>query len=205
MKICIFGAGGSARETYWIVKRCGHQVEAFLDVCDGTSYDAIPILAEKYFDPKKHLGVIAIGNSSLRKKIVERVIGKHGPVFISVIDPSVIILSPNVKIGVGAVIAPGCVLTSDIEIGDYCQLNVATSIMHDVQAGEFFTTAPGVRINGKVQIGDLVYFGSNSVTKEEISIGNQITIGAGACVVNDILESGIYVGVPARKLEKKNV
>jgi UDP-3-O-[3-hydroxymyristoyl] glucosamine N-acyltransferase len=77
--------------------------------------------------------------------------------------------------------------------------------MHDVRAGDFFTTAPGVRINGKVQIGDLVYFGSNSVTKEEISIGNQITIGAGACVVNDILESGIYVGVPARKLEKKNV
>jgi sugar O-acyltransferase (sialic acid O-acetyltransferase NeuD family) len=201
MKICIFGAGASARETYWIVKRCGHQVEALLDVRDGTSYDTVPILDENYFDPEKHLGVIAIGNSLLRKQIVERITNKYGPVFISVIDPSVIILSPNVKIGVGAVIAPGCVITSDIEIGNYCQINVGTSIMHDVHTGDYFTTAPGVRINGRVNIGHIVTFGSNSSTKEHISICDNVVIGAGACVVKDISESGTYVGIPARQMK----
>lgn len=202
--ICIYGAGGSARETYWIARRCGYHVEALLDIHPGQSYGNTPVLHEDYFDPNKHLAVVAIGNSSLRKKIVENVLQKHGDVFVSIIDPSTFFLSPNIKIGRGAVIAPGCVLTCDIEIGEFCQLNVATSIMHDVQAGDFFTTAPGVRINGKVKIGNVVYVGSNAVTKEEISICDYVTIGAGACAIKDITKSGVYVGIPAHKLEKNN-
>jgi sugar O-acyltransferase (sialic acid O-acetyltransferase NeuD family) len=201
--ICIFGAGGSARETSWIAKRCGYQVAAFLDLQEGESYGEIPVLPETFFDKTKHLAVVAIGNSILRKKIVEQILEKHGDVFLSLIDPSVIILSPTVVIGRGAVIAPRCTLTCDINIGEFCQLNIGTSIMHDVQTGKFFTTAPDVKINGKVKIGETVYFGSNSTTKEDISIGNQITIGAGACVVSDLVDSGIYVGVPAKRLEKK--
>lgn len=201
MNICIFGAGASARETYWIVKRCGHQVEALLDLHDGDKYDTVPILDESYFDPNKHLGVIAIGSSVLRKQIVDRITGMYGQVFISIVDPSVVILSPNVKIGVGAVIAPGCVITSDIDIGNYCQLNVSTSIMHDVHTGDFFTTAPGVRINGRVNIGHTVTFGSNASTKEHISICDNVIVGAGACVVKSITESGTYVGIPARQLK----
>ncbi len=204
MNICIFGAGASARETYWIAKRCGHHVDALLDLHDGGNYDTVPILNEERFNPEKHKAVIAVGSSVLRKQIVERITQKYGSVFISVIDPSVILLSPNIEIGIGAVIAPGCVLTSDIKIGDYCQLNVSTSIMHDVRAGDFFTTAPGVRINGRVAIGHMVTFGSNATTKEHISICSNVVIGAGACAVNDILEAGTYVGIPAKKMEKKN-
>lgn len=201
--ICIFGAGGSARETSWIAQRCNHKVVAFLDLQERETYGDIPVLAESFFDKTKHLAVVAIGNSVLRKKIVEQVLTKYGDVFISLIDPSTIMLSPNITIGQGAVIAPRCTLTCDISIGTFCQLNIGTSIMHDVQTGDFFTTAPGVRINGKVKIGNGVYFGSNSVTKEEINIGDLITVGAGACVVNDITDSGVYVGVPAKRLEKK--
>lgn len=202
-KICIFGAGGSARETYWIAQRCGYQVEALLDIHNNGYYHQTPILHEQYFNKDKHLAVIAVGSSSLRKKIVEKILANYGDVFVSLIDPSVIMLSNNI-IGKGAVIAPSCVLTCDIKIGNFCQLNVGTSIMHDVQTGDFFTTAPGVKINGHVTIGHTVYFGSNSSTKEEISITDKVIIGAGACVINDIIESGTYIGIPARKLEKKN-
>jgi len=203
MKICIFGAGGSARETYWIAKRCGYEVEAFLDVKDGSFYDNIPIKQENYFDPFKHLAVVAIGSSIIRKKISTQIMNKYGNVFISLIDPSCILLSPNIIIGKGAVIAPKCVLTCDIAIGDFCQLNVNSVIMHDAKIGDFFTTAPGVHINGNVNIGNCVYFGSNSTTKENISIYENTIVGAGACIVKNIIESGTYAGVPATKMEKK--
>lgn len=205
MNICIFGAGASARETYWIAKRCGYHIDALLDIHAGGFYDNTPILHESSFDPTKHNAVIAIGNSHLRKKIVERITSEYGSVFVSVIDPSTIILAPNVEIGIGAVIAPGCVLTSDIKIGNYCQLNVSTSIMHDVHTGDFFTTAPGVRINGRVNIGHMVSFGSNASTKENVSVCDNVAVGAGACIVNNIVDPGIYVGVPAKKMERKNV
>jgi sugar O-acyltransferase (sialic acid O-acetyltransferase NeuD family) len=203
--VCIFGAGGSARETYWIAHRCGYHVEALLNIQGGGSYHDTPILSEDYFDKEKHLAVVAIGNSNLRKKVVEKILLKHGDVFVSLIDPSVIMLSTTINIGIGAVIAPQCVLTCDITIGSFCQLNVASNIMHDVQAGDFFTTAPGAHINGKVKIGNVVYFGSNTSTKDNISITDCVTVGAGACVVGNIVDSGIYVGVPAKKLEKTNV
>jgi hypothetical protein len=79
--ICIFGAGGSARETYWIAKKCGYQIAALLDLHNGETYDQVPILSEDYFDPKKHVAVVAIGNSALRKKIAERLQTTYGDVF----------------------------------------------------------------------------------------------------------------------------
>jgi sugar O-acyltransferase (sialic acid O-acetyltransferase NeuD family) len=202
-KICIFGSGGSARETYWIAKRCGYEVEALLDYDPKGSYHDIPILSENYFDKKKHFAVVAIGNSGIRKKVTEKIISRHGNVFISLIDPCTVLLSPHINIGIGAVVAPRCVLTCNIIIGAFCQLNVATNIMHDANIGDFFTTATGVNINGCVKIGNVVYFGSNASTKEEICITNHVTIGVGACVVKNITESGVYIGVPAHKLKRK--
>ena len=38
--------------------------------------------------------------------------------------------------------------------------------------------------------------------KNNIKIGTDVVIGAGAVVVKDIEAPGTYVGVPARKLEK---
>jgi UDP-3-O-[3-hydroxymyristoyl] glucosamine N-acyltransferase len=73
--------------------------------------------------------------------------------------------------------------------------------MHDFCAGDFFTTAPGVKINGRVKVGDMVYFGTNSSTKEEINIASDVVVGAGACVVKDLEESGTYIGVPAKRLK----
>lgn len=200
-KVCIFGAGGSARETYWITKRCGFGVDAFIDLQNGESYNGTPILIDNFFNPKKHLAVVALGNSSLRRKVVKKILNKYGDVFVSIIDPSCITLS-NVSIGIGAVVAPNCILTSDIVIGDFCQLNVGTSIMHDAIIGDFFTTAPGVRINGKIKIGDIVYFGSNACTKEEIEICDNVIVGAGATVVKNIQIAGTYVGVPAKRMDE---
>ena len=46
--------------------------------------------------------------------------------------------------------------------------------------------------------------GTNSSTIEDLRISDDITIGAGACVTKDLLDSGVYVGAPAKRLEKKN-
>jgi sugar O-acyltransferase (sialic acid O-acetyltransferase NeuD family) len=200
-KICIFGAGGSARETYWIAKRCSYQVAALLDLHKGEYYDHTPIFDETYFDPEQHVAVVAVGSPILRASIVKKINDKYGDVFISLIDPSVIILSPNVKIGKGAVIAPQCVITCDLNIGDFCQLNVATSIMHDTNIGHFFTSATGVKINGRVKIGNYVSFGSNAATRDKINITDKVIIGASACVINDIVESGTYIGAPAKRIK----
>lgn len=204
-KICIFGAGGFAKEVYWLARQCGYDVDAFIDLHEGGSYDSVPIKDENHFDSIRHLAVVAVGSPKVREKIVNQIIKRHGlNVFQTLIHPRANIMAPNVIIGQGSVICANCILTCDINLGDFAQLNLSTTIGHDVRVGDFFTTAPGVHVSGKVIAGNRVYLGTNASTVEDIVIGDDVTIGAAACVSKDIPQAGIYIGVPARKLEKKN-
>lgn len=206
LKICIFGAGGFAKEVFWLANQCGQEVDAFIDLHAGGYFCGKKIESDDYFDPSKHLAVVAVGNPKLRKKIVDQIRARHGDgVFKTLVSPSANIMDPSVVVGYGSVICANCILTCDIKLGPWSQLNLATTIGHDVETGAFFTTAPGVHISGKVIAGEQVYFGTNASTVEDISICDNVTFGAGACVSKNITESGTYVGVPAKKLEKKNV
>jgi sugar O-acyltransferase (sialic acid O-acetyltransferase NeuD family) len=204
--ICIFGSGGFAKEVFWLAHQAGKDVEAFIDIQAGGFCCRTKIENEGYFDPEKHLAIVGVGNPKVREKIVNGIIEQHGEnVFATIISPSANIISySTIKIGKGSVICANCILTCDIELGDFSQLNLSTTIGHDTKTGKFFTTAPGVHISGKVITGERVYFGTNACSIEDINICDDVTIGAAACVSKDIIDSGIYVGVPAKKLEKKN-
>jgi UDP-3-O-[3-hydroxymyristoyl] glucosamine N-acyltransferase len=67
--------------------------------------------------------------------------------------------------------------------------------------GDFVTTAPNVNISGNVTIKDGVYLGTASCVKEKLTICEDVVLGMKASVVKDITESGIYVGIPAKKIK----
>lgn len=106
-------------------------------------------------------------------------------------------------IGYGTIICPDVIITDNVECGILCQFNIQTSIGHDCVIGNFVTTAPKVSISGNVTIGDRVYIGTGAIIKEKTYICNDVIIGAGAVVLNDITESGTYVGIPAKKNKMK--
>src|SRR5271157_6098148 len=159
-KICIFGAGGFAKEVFWLATQCGYEVDAFIDVHPGGECCGKKIESEDYFNKSKHLAAVAVGSPKLREKIVNQIIAKHGEhVFKTLVHPKANIMDPNVVVGYGSVICANCILTCDIQLGPWSQLNLASTIGHDVKTGSFFTTAPGVHISGKVNAGERVYFG----------------------------------------------
>lgn len=203
-KLCIFGAGGFAKEVFWLARACGYEPEAFIDVHAGGTCCGKPIYDENYFDRASHVATVGVGAPKIREKIVNDIIRNHGNVFTTLVHPSAIKMDPSINVGYGSVICANCILTCDITLGNFSQLNLSTTIGHDTTTGTFFTTAPGVHISGKVNTGHRVYLGTNASVIEEIEICDDVLIGAGACVSKDILESGTYVGVPAKKLEKKN-
>jgi sugar O-acyltransferase (sialic acid O-acetyltransferase NeuD family) len=194
--ICIFGSGGFAKEVYALALDCGYHISAFIDVKEGDNVLGKPVKTIDYYDPEKHVGVLGIGSPKIREKIV-----KENPhvEWISLVHPNAVISHLNIKIGKGAVICANSIITTDITIGDFTQLNLATTIGHDCVIGDYFTTAPGVHISGNCNIGDRVYFGTGSSIKEKLNVISDSVIGAGACVLKNIIESGIYVGIPAIK------
>jgi sugar O-acyltransferase (sialic acid O-acetyltransferase NeuD family) len=203
--LCIFGAGGCAREAVLVARRMQLKVAAFIDIEEREPIDAIPVRPEAYFDPTLHSAHVALGRPHARKRIVERLLKAASVEFPTLVDPDALVLHPpSVVLGHGSLVCARCVLTRDVRVGSWSLLNIATRVGHDFRAGDFFTTAYGVNLSGHNCIGAHVMLGAGVCTRDGVAIEDDILVGAGGCVVTDLEEPGIYVGVPAKKLERKH-
>lgn len=198
MKKGIIGAGGFAREVYWslsLIERVG--TVFFVDDKYYDSKDNL-ILPISQFDPNEYEVVVAVGNPEDRFNIVQR-LPKETKYFTH-IHTSCQILGNDVEIGEGSIICAGTIITTNVKLGKHTHLNLQTTIGHDCEIGDYFTTAPGAKISGNCRIHDYVYVGTNASIKEKITIHSQTTIGLNAGVVKNIDEPGTYVGCPSRKI-----
>ncbi|WP_233883719.1 acyltransferase [Tenacibaculum piscium] len=57
-----------------------------------------------------------------------------------------------------------------------------------------------VHIGSEITIGNNVQIGANATILPNVSICDNVIIGAGAVVSKSILEPGIYVGIPVKKI-----
>jgi|SRR5665647_155721 len=208
-KICIVGAGGFAREVlcciidglkipYSKIEEIACFMVANEDY-DVKSIMGIDVIPHSLFDPTLYKVVVGIGDPILRKKVVDKL--PSNTMYTTIIHPSAVI-SQWVEIGEGSIITAGTIITCNVKIGKHAHLNLHTTIGHDCEIGDYFTTTPGTNISGNCKFGDGVYFGTNSAVKQGIEICNNVTIGMGGVVVKNILEPGVYVGNPVKKLGK---
>ena len=196
MKKAIIGAGGFARE---IKAHIGDStIKCFVDDQFWKPNDEY-IFPLSDFDPNEYEVVVAIGDPKDRFDTVQR-LPKETKYF-TFIHPSSQVLGYDVQIEEGSIICAGCILTTNIKIGKHAHLNLQTTIGHDCEIGDFFTTAPGAKISGNCTIGECVYVGTNASIKEKLSIHSSVKIGLNSGVVKHIEEPGIYVGTPAKKIK----
>jgi sugar O-acyltransferase (sialic acid O-acetyltransferase NeuD family) len=192
MKKALIGYGGHARE---VMAQMGVKLTCFVDdkyVVEGTK----PI---SKFNPKKYALMVAVADSKDRFDIVQR-LPKETKYF-TWIHPTSLIMSDDVEIGEGSFIGAYSILTTNIKIGKHALLNRGNHIGHDCEIGDYFSAMPGTIVSGNDKIYDLVYLGTNSSIREKIKITNSVTIGMNSVVVNNIEESGVYVGVPSKKIK----
>ena len=68
---------------------------------------------------------------------------------------------------------------------------------HEVEIGEFSSFMPTCNISGEVKIGASTFWGTGSKVINRKQIGDNVIIGAGAVVTQDIPDNVTAVGVPA--------
>jgi hypothetical protein len=194
----IIGAGGFGREIYWSLSDIERKDAVFF--VDDKYYDGNDLtLPLSKFDPNKYEIVVAVADPKDRYDIVQRMPEKTK--YFTHIHPSVQIHGNDVEIGEGSIICAGTIITTNIKIGKHAHLNLQTTIGHDCEIGDYFTTAPGAKISGNCKIYDCVYVGTNASIKQKLSIHSFTTIGSNAAVVKHIEEPGVYAGVPVKKIK----
>ena len=142
--------------------------------------------------------IVGIGNNEVRKKLQTKLesLGASIPVLI---HPNAII-GKDVQIYSGTVVMAGAIINCSTTIGKGCIINTGVTIDHDNKIGDFVHISPGANLAGTVKIGELSWIGTGAIVINNINISSNCVIGAGSVVIKDILESGRYVGVPARKI-----
>lgn len=199
--VIVIGGGGHAKVVIDCIRCAGDRVFGVLDdgLTPGTEILGARVLGgiDACRDYPDCFFVIAIGGNAVRKSISQKLNVK----WYTAIHPSAVI-SQYAVIGEGSMILANAVVNPCAVVGRHCILNTASVVEHDNKIADFVHISPRAALAGNVTVGELTQVGIGSSVRQGISICGGCVIGAGAAVVKNIYEEGIYAGVPAKKLCK---
>lgn len=206
----IYGAGGLGREILAMVRHIPEwEVAGFYDdaLSENSLVNDVPVVGnfEKLVSRNAPLNLIlAIGDPKIKAGLTRKLSEVTFITYPILIHPSAILLdAQRITIGEGSIITAGCILTTDIRIGNHVLLNLNTTVGHDTQIGDCTSVMPGVNLAGSVSLGKAVLIGSGASVINKVGIGDRATIGAGAVVIRDVPEGVTAVGVPAAIVKKR--
>ncbi|MEM6818420.1 MAG: acetyltransferase [Pseudomonadota bacterium] len=206
----IYGAGGSAKEVYWLAtENIQNPALRFCGFVDDNARPNQSLLGfnvstlEETLKQNPDFYVIAVGDSKVRESLSYRC-DQFG------IEPITLIhrkcdLPETVKIGKGSIVCAGSILTTHITVGRHSHINVGCTISHDCEIGDYVTISPGVTICGNVHIKHGAFIGAgatliNGSSASPLVVGRRSLVAAGACVTRSVPPNTSVAGVPARSM-----
>lgn len=205
--LVILGAGGFAREVWWLSEEMNEDarrwnVLGFIDETAGTRGRILcdlPVLGSfDWFETRgeKPLVVCGAGSNRTRRRFVART-RALGLGHATLLHPGVR-MSRFVEVGEGTVVCAGSVLTTQVRIGSFVNVNLGCTVGHDTVVEDFCNLSPGVHLSGAVHLERGVDVGTGAVVLPGRRVGGDSTLGAGAVVTADVPPRSVAVGVPAR-------
>ena len=110
----------------------------------------------------------------------------------------------NVKIGENCFIFENNVLQYRVKIGNNVVLWSGNHIGHGTQIHDNCFISSHVVVSGECNVGENCFIGVNSTFSDHLNISKDCIIGAGANVIKDTEEGGVYVGNPAKLQNKRS-
>jgi sugar O-acyltransferase (sialic acid O-acetyltransferase NeuD family) len=163
----------------------------------------IPVIAfeklEEKFPPSSYEAFVAIGYDKLnrgRRKLYLDCKAK-GFSLVSYISSKAFVGS-NVKIGENCFILEHNVLQRNVRIGNNVTLWSGNHIGHRSVIHENCFFSSHIVISGYCNIGENSFIGVNSCTVDNITVGKDCLIGAGAVILSDTEPGKVYRGNPGQ-------
>jgi sugar O-acyltransferase (sialic acid O-acetyltransferase NeuD family) len=203
----LVGAGGLGREMeFWInlfpQDKRDYEICGYIDDNPGALFNNpsdYAVVGDTFnFEYKAgDLAALCITNSVIKEEVYNRL--KEKVEIFTFVSPLARI-SKFSKIGKGTIITPNCLITTNVTIGECVLINLGSQVGHDSTIGDFSSLMTNVDIGGNCKVGRHVFFGSNSTLIPEKRVNNNIRVGAGSVVINNLNKPGTYFGNPAKQL-----
>lgn len=204
-RLLIIGAGGLGRELEsWLDRVPEHsrdwKIHGYLDdnpdalagfPSDYTVLSGLDTFAFVDTD----LAILAIGQPKWKRAAVARLEGRVE--FLTFTGPGALV-GKHVNIGRGCVIGMDCMLTTNIDVGDFVTINSRSTIGHDVRIGSYSSLIGNVMVSGDCSVGQDVYVGSSATLIQGRRVGDRAVIAAGAVAFRHVRADTTVVGNPAR-------
>lgn len=139
--------------------------------------------------------IVALGNNISRLFWLDK-LEKAGFEIPVIIHPSSVI-SSFCEIESGSVVLAGVVVNANTKIAKGCILNTSCTIDHDCQLEKGVHISPGVNVAGTVIIKEYSWLGIGSKIVNNVIIGSNVIVAAGAVVINHIPDNVMIAGIPA--------
>jgi len=213
--VILWGGTGQAKIARPIIEYYGGEVIAVFDDTPGLlpPFHDVPLFEGLKDFPswilKWHGGTlgfcIAIGNPHGRIRIkLHKFLRGYGLSPITIAHPSAVI-EKDVIIGEGSQIMAGTILNTHVIIGQQCIINTKCSVDHECYLADGVEIGPGATLCGLVSVKKNGWICAGATVLPRLTIGEDAIVGAGAVVIQDVLENSVVVGVPAKHLKNNNL
>ena len=201
-KVVIFGIGDAARLAHYYFNRDSeHEVEAFTvdkQYRDSEAFMGLPLVAfeeiTERFPPEQYCMFVAIGYSRMNKVRAEKFYQAKqlGYRLVSYVSSRCSYLTDN-PVGENCFILEDNVIQPFVRIGNNVTLWSGSHIGHDSIIEDHCFIASHVAVSGHVHIHPYCFIGANATLRNSITIARQTLIGAGAVIMKDTVEKGVYI------------
>jgi UDP-perosamine 4-acetyltransferase len=212
MRVALYGAGNVGKMVAYLLSyREEIHVAAVVDdnpATWGTEVRGVPVIGGRDRLPALLAdgvtgAICSIGDNKTRGRLSETLAG-IGFELINAIHPTAMI-STDVRMGKGNIVAAGVTLYVDPIIGDNVYFDVGAVVSHDTIIADNALISAGVTIGARIDIGRnaLVGLGASVMTpkwgqESRLRVGDNAIVGIGAVVIEDVPDNAVVVGVPAK-------
>jgi sugar O-acyltransferase (sialic acid O-acetyltransferase NeuD family) len=206
--VLIFGAGTLGKTALDIFNRNSVLVYGFLDddkKLHNTEIGEIVVLGETDDDGflkiigQKTEAFVAIGNTKVKKKIVEILTERRKVMPVNAIHDRAIV-SETAVIGHGNLVMANAAINPFAKVGNHCIVQSGAVVDTEAKVGDYVTIASGAMINPGAEIAEGTFIGSGAIVVTGIKVGKNARIGAGSVVIEDIPDNATVFGNPAKKV-----
>lgn len=201
--VCILGAGGHTRSLLNLLFDTDKYaiLGIFDDSFDYKSNEIIndvKVLGKLSDMPQDCFIVLSYGDNYKRKNLFAQFAGR-------VLKDNLIHRSALIEnyssFGKANQIMANTVINTNTIIGDNNIINTGSIIEHEAEIGNHNHISVGSILCGRIIVGNECFIGAGTVIIDKLKICDHVTIGANSVVVKDIVEPGVYIGNPARKIK----